>query len=116
MRAGIRALSNVDGALICLGDMPWIRPQHLDALIAALDPVEGREICVPLHAGKRGNPVLFSSRFFSAMTGLSGDVGARQLIADNPDLVCELEVADTGVLMDVDTQEALAARAPAAAD
>lgn len=108
LRCGLRALPpDVEGALICLGDMPRVTPDQLDRLIAAFNPVEGRAICVPTVQGKRGNPVLFARRFFEAMETVSGDVGARHLIGEAPDLVCEVEMADRGVLLDIDTPAAL---------
>jgi len=108
LRAGLRALpEGIDGALICLGDMPRVSSQQLDRLIAAFNPVEGRAICVPTVRGKRGNPVLFARRFFEEMEAVSGDVGARHLIGELPELVCEVEMADDGVLLDVDTPRAL---------
>ena len=108
LRCGLRALPpDIEGALICLGDMPRVTPDQLDRLIAAFNPVEGRAICVPTVQGKRGNPVLFARRFFEAMETVSGDVGARHLIGEAPDLVCEVEMADRGVLLDIDTPAAL---------
>lgn len=102
-----------DGVLICLGDMPRVRAAHLDRLIDAFNPVEGRSICVPTYQGKRGNPVLFARRFFSEMASVSGDVGARHLIGEHGDQVTEVEMGDSGVLLDVDSPEALAALAAA---
>ena len=102
-----------DGALICLGDMPRVRAAHLDKLIDAFNPVEGRSICVPTYRGKRGNPVLFGRRFFAEMASVSGDVGARHLIGEHGDQVAEIEMGDSGVLLDVDSPEALAALAAA---
>lgn len=98
-----------DGALICLGDMPRVRSAHLDRLIDAFNPLEGRAICVPTFQGKRGNPVLFARRFFAEMASVSGDVGARHLIGEHGDQVAEIEMGDPGVLLDVDSPEALAA-------
>jgi molybdenum cofactor cytidylyltransferase len=109
LKAGLRALGDeVDGALICLADMPRLGAATLDRLIAAFNPVEGRAICVPTWNGKRGNPVLWSRRFFPAMAELAGDVGARHLIGEHADLVCEVAMADDAVLLDIDTPEALA--------
>ncbi len=106
---GLAALpSDVEAALVCLGDMPRIEHAHLDRLIAAFDPVEGRSICVPTHGGKRGNPVLFAERFFSEMQEVRGDVGARHLIGEYADEVCEVEMNHAGVLTDVDSPDALA--------
>lgn len=109
LKLGLRALpGDVDGVLICLADMPRVTTAQIDRIIAAFDPAEGRAICVPTFKGKRGNPVLFARRFFEEMQGVSGDVGARHLIGSAPELVCEVEMADGGVLLDIDTPEALA--------
>lgn len=110
LRAGLDALpSDVDGVLFVLGDMPSVSAQHLDRLIAAFNPAEGRAICVPTHRAKRGNPVLWAARFFPEMKALQGDAGARVLLGQHADQICEVEMADDGVLLDVDTPEALAA-------
>jgi len=49
----------------------------IDKLIAAFDPAEGRAVCVATRHGKRGNPVLWSRRFFPDILALTGDVGAK---------------------------------------
>ncbi|MBE9558768.1 MAG: molybdopterin-binding/glycosyltransferase family 2 protein [Proteobacteria bacterium] len=109
LKHGLRALPRgIDGAIICLGDMPRVTAAQIDRLVAAFNPVEGRAICVPTFNGKRGNPVLFARRFFEEMESVSGDVGARHLIGEAPELVCEVEMEDRGVLLDIDTPEALA--------
>jgi len=107
--AGLANLADdIDGALVCLGDMPRVTADHLDRLIAAFDPAAGRAIGVPTFQGKRGNPVLWARRFFPRIRGLTGDVGARALIGEHADLVYEVPVEDDGVLFDVDTPERLA--------
>lgn len=109
LRAGIAAMdSEADGVLVCLGDMPGVSSKHIDKLIAAFDPDEGRSICVPTHKGKRGNPVLWGRQLFEKLDHVTGDVGAKHLISKNLDFVYEVEMSgDTGVLDDVDTLEAL---------
>lgn len=109
MKSGLAAVGEeVDGVVICLGDMPMVNTAILDKMIAAFDPVEGRAIVVPTRRGKRGNPVLFARRFFEEMARVSGDVGARHLIGNHEDLMVEIEVDDEAVLTDIDTPEALA--------
>jgi molybdenum cofactor cytidylyltransferase len=109
LKTGIAALpDDVDGAIVCLGDMPKITAGVIDRMIAAFDPLEGRAIVVPTRRGKRGNPVLFASRYFEEMSTVSGDVGARHLIGNHEDVSVELEIEDEAVLIDVDTPEALA--------
>ncbi len=108
LKRGIAALpSDLDGVIVCLGDMPLISGRHLDRLIAAFNPLEGRAIVVPTRRGKRGNPVLWSSRFFPEMAALAGDVGAKHLIGEHAELVAEVEMDDDAVLVDIDTPEAL---------
>lgn len=114
VRAGIAALPrSVDGALICLGDMPFLTQDVINKLIAAFDPDEGRAICIPTVDGKRGNPVLIARRFFPEIATLEGDQGARRLIASNDESVCEVAVdalpTASGILTDIDTPEVLEA-------
>jgi len=110
VRTGIGALSsNIDAAIVQLGDMPGVGAPLLDRLMAAFSPVEGRAICVPTVGGKRGNPVLWARRFFPEMAKLAGDAGAKHLIGEHADLVCEVEMAGEAAVTDIDTPEALAA-------
>ena len=108
LKRGIAALPpDLDGVIICLGDMPLISGRHLDRLIAAFNPLEGRAIIVPTRRGKRGNPVLWSKRFFPEMAEIAGDVGAKHLIGEHAELVAEIEMDDDAVLVDIDTPDAL---------
>ncbi|MCX7361058.1 MAG: NTP transferase domain-containing protein, partial [Alphaproteobacteria bacterium] len=110
VRAGIAALgSDIDAAIVQLGDMPGVSAPLLDRLMAAFSPVEGRSICVPTVGGKRGNPVLWARRFFPDMGKLAGDSGAKHLIGEHADLVCEVEMTGEAAITDIDTPEALAA-------
>ena len=120
LHCGVEALDSerapgIDGAVVCLGDMPRTSADLIDRLIADFNPLEGRAIGVPTYRGKRGNPVLWAARFFGEMRNLSGDVGARHLIGDHADAVYEVESPDHSVTIDVDTPEALDALGHAAA-
>lgn len=109
LRAGIESLpSEVDGAIVLLADMPGIDAATIDRLIAAFKPDEGVLVVVPTFKGKRGNPVVWSARFFPALAAVHGDTGGRHLIGENPDAVAEVEIGEA-VAVDVDTPEALAA-------
>lgn len=117
LRAGLTLLDpNIDGAVVCLGDMPSVSADHIDRLIAAFDPTAGHAIIVPTFKGKRGNPVLWHRRFFARMSDVSGDVGARHLIGDNEDSLLEIAMDDDAVLADLDTPAALAAHKAARKD
>ena len=107
---GVAALpSGIEGAIVCLADMPGVRAEHLERLRDAFDPGAGAAICVATRRGKRGNPVLFASRFFPEMCDVEGDVGARHLIGAYAELVREVEMPDDAVLLDIDSPSALRA-------
>jgi len=109
LKQGLAALpAGTEGAVVCLGDMPKVAASEIDRLIAAFNALEGRAICVPTRRGKRGNPVLLASRLFPELSSVSGDVGARDVIAAHPELVVEVEMDGDGVVTDIDTPQALA--------
>jgi molybdenum cofactor cytidylyltransferase len=109
LKAGIAALpKDVDGALICLADMPQVDHALIDRLADHFDPDKGALIVVPTIDGKRGNPVLWSRRFFPDLMSLEGDVGARHLISRFGEAVHEVRVQGPAALTDIDTPEALA--------
>ncbi|MBT3551963.1 MAG: NTP transferase domain-containing protein [Rhodospirillaceae bacterium] len=109
LRTGVAALADdLDGVVICLGDMPLVSTDDINKLIRAFDPVEGRAICVPVSGRKRGNPVLWAKSFLAEMAAISGDVGARHLLEQHAEQIFEVPVSGEGVLMDIDTPERLA--------
>ena len=110
VKAGVTAVAdNSDGAVICLGDMPLISSNLIDRLIEAFAPDRGHLIAVPVSDNKRGNPVLWSRRFFNELMTLNGDIGARHLIARHSEAVAEVPVEDFGAFLDIDTPQTLEA-------
>jgi molybdenum cofactor cytidylyltransferase len=111
LSVGLTAMPrDVVGALVLLGDMPWMEPRLLDALIEAFLARKGALTAIPLTEGRRGNPVLLGRSLFEAAMRLKGDEGARKLIgALNEAELVEVETSYMGVTFDVDTPEDLAA-------
>ena len=108
LQAGIRAVpADRDGALVLLGDMPHIAPQLIKRLVSNFDPANGRAICVATADGVRGHPVLWDRRFFAEMESLTGDAGAKNLMAFHADQVWEVHSDSDAPLADIDTPEAL---------
>ena len=109
LHRGLGALpEESDGVVVCLGDMPRVGPQVIDRLIAAFSPLEGRAICLPTWQGKRGNPVLLGRQFLAEVQTIAGDIGAKALIGEYPELVAEVPMPDDAVLTDIDTPDGLA--------
>lgn len=91
---------DVDGAFVFLGDMPRIPPTTPQALAQAFG--DGRDLVAPRHQGRRGHPVLFGKAWFPALRALSGDTGGQALFTTAGDRLAHVEIAEDGVLFDVD--------------
>jgi len=110
LKAGITCVpQEADAAIICLADMPQVDAALIDRLIAAFDPERGALVVVPSIDGRRGNPVVWSRRFFHDLMSIQGDVGARHLISNYAEAVVEVPVSGDAALTDVDTPESLSA-------
>lgn len=109
--AGVSARADAPGWLVLPGDMPLVKPS---TLLTVADAVAQHPVVYAQHQGRRGHPVGFAGELLSELLHLSGDEGARRLVARYP--AWGAEVQDPGVLLDVDTVadlEAARERAPA---
>lgn len=106
---GVSQLTDTDGLLVFLGDMPHVTTDIINKLIDAFKNNPDKSIFVPVKGERRGNPVLFAKVFFDTLLTLEGDVGAKNLVQQYPDEVFEVMVEDDGVLVDYDTEDELAA-------
>jgi molybdenum cofactor cytidylyltransferase len=110
LKTGVAAVpAQADGVIVCLGDMPQVDAALIDRLVGALDPGKGALIALPTIDGQRGNPVVWSRRFFADLMAVEGDVGARYLIGRYAEAVVEVPLTGNAALTDIDTPEALEA-------
>lgn len=96
--SGVTACANARAWLVLPADMPMVQPATLRAVESQL---QHHPVVYAQHLGQRGHPVGFGSELYSELAGLSGDEGARRLLARYP--TYGVEVADPGVLLDLDT-------------
>lgn len=105
LKAGLTVLGRcAQAALFILADQPLLKPRSVNLIIEEYR-LGGRGIVAPFYHGKRGNPVLFDKEFFSLITALSGDTGARNLIVSHHNQMARVDVDDPGVVFDIDTWE-----------
>ena len=100
---GVEAAVGEQGYLFALGDMPQIAGTTMLKVAEALQSREA--IAVPVSDGRRGHPVAIGSAYRSALLALTGDRGARSILAKNAANVVEVPVEDEGIFVDVDTRE-----------
>jgi molybdenum cofactor cytidylyltransferase len=86
--------------------MPYVTAREIDGLIEA-HRAAPHAICAPVHAGRRGNPVLWPRHYFPALRELSGDEGARSLLNRFAGNVRMVEFDSPAVLRDCDTPDTL---------
>ena len=101
---GIRSLAagRHSGVLVCVGDLPNLNSSVVAKLVNAFQAERGQRIVAPVFKGKRGHPVLFPIGYSEKLKQLRGDVGARDLLRQDAQLVVELETEDDGVTRDWD--------------
>jgi molybdenum cofactor cytidylyltransferase len=95
-----------DAVMISLADQPLITSRTLNVLMDAYRASDKR-VCIPIHQGVRGHPVIMDRRFDSEIMRLTGDRGARDLISERPELVLEVEIDSDEVVLDLDRTEDL---------
>ena len=104
LASAIALAQDWEGALIALGDMPFVTPSCYLALQQAL--LE-HNIAIPVHSGRQGNPVAFRKKFFIEIERLKGDQGAKSLLEKYQEDVYQLEIVDEGVFRDIDNPKML---------
>lgn len=105
LQSGLRSLDqSLHAALVLLGDMPGVTTALIDELVA-----RGRETrasaVTSVWRGRRSPPVVLHKSIWPAALALDGDIGMREVLAGERDVV-EVEVTPAlGALEDVDTPE-----------
>ncbi len=105
LRAGLAAVdATADGALILLGDQPFVSAALLDQLIDRFGAC-GKPVVRPALDGRPANPVLVGAALFPELMRERGDVGGRRVVERRPEDVCLVPVDDPRQLVDVDSPE-----------
>jgi molybdenum cofactor cytidylyltransferase len=107
LQAAIRTLpKETDGLILLLVDHPLITAQLVTDLIERF--YESRALIVlPTHAGRRGHPVIFSSKLFDELLATPLDAGARAVVHAHTKEVLEVLTEEEGVILNLNDPEAL---------
>ena len=105
VRGGLRALpAAAETILVSPGDLPLLDPKLIREMLAAFRAT-GRGILVPVHAGRRGHPLVFSARFREEILTSFDGAGLRGLLQAHAGEVFEWLSVDAAVLEDIDTPD-----------
>ncbi len=97
---GVRASLDARGWLVLRADMPLVEPR---TVLRVAQELPRHAVVYPQYQGRRGHPVGFSSELVSELVRLTGDEGARRVVARYPGVGVDVE--DPGVLQDFDTED-----------
>ena len=96
---GVKEAGGADAVVVALADMPWIAADSIARVAAAL--ALGHPLVVPRYRQQRGHPVGFGSAHRAALLALTGDSGAKSILAGAAGIHW-IDVDDPGVVRDVD--------------
>lgn len=89
--------------MVLMGDQPLLSDQVINILLRRFRGSE-KDICIPVYNGKRGLPVCLTERFYDDILEIKGDIGAREIIRDNPKDVMTVEMEGANAFIDVDNE------------
>ena len=89
--------------MILMGDQPFVSYKVINHILKSFKAAD-KDICVPVYKGKRGLPVCFTDAFYDDMLNISGDMGAREIIRNNPLKIQTVEIEDPVCFMDIDEE------------
>jgi molybdenum cofactor cytidylyltransferase len=102
LACGVQATIGAKGWVVTLADMPWIEPGTIGRVAAAI--AQGAPVAAPFYRGMRGHPVGFGSTCAAALIALTGDEGAKTVVAQHREAMVRIDVDDPGVVRDVNTR------------
>ncbi|MFQ5485394.1 MAG: NTP transferase domain-containing protein [Desulfobacterales bacterium] len=89
--------------MFLLGDQPMLDVKTINLLLDRFWNSK-KGICVPICRGKRGNPTVFSNKFYDRLLQIKGDIGARNVIQEHASDIIRVKVDRPLSFMDIDTE------------
>lgn len=93
-----------DGVLLCLVDHPLITSALVNELVDSFYS-SGKLIVAPTFRGKRGHPVIFSSKLFTELLAAPEETGARSVVWKHADEVHEVPTMEEGIVLNLNDPE-----------
>jgi molybdenum cofactor cytidylyltransferase len=92
-----------EAVVVLLGDQPLVPGGAVARVVEAWRAGAG-PVVTATYGGRPGHPRLFDRRLLPDLLRLTGDTGARDLLATHPDRVHQVEVGDLGSDTDIDVE------------
>ena len=107
IRAGLTSIKNTFGSVMfLLADQPLVDSALINLMLKQYYRSD-KNLCVPTYMGKRGNPTIFSSEYFSHLKSVKGDSGGKDIIMAHPEDILMIETDSPACVYDIDTSNDL---------
>lgn len=103
IQLGLRTIENADAVMICLGDMPFIKAEDYQFLMASFINQDKYSIQVPIYKSQKGNPVIFGQKHFEEILNHTEMNGCSGVVQKNSKSVCRIQVSSDRFIQDIDT-------------
>ena len=91
IHVGLTSIKNTFwSVMFLLADQPLVDSGLINLMLKQFYKSD-KSICVPTYKGKRGNPTIFSSEYFSHLENVTGDSGGKDIIMAHPDDILTIE-------------------------
>jgi molybdenum cofactor cytidylyltransferase len=100
IRTGLNRAAGGDPILVLPADMPYVQPATVASLIQACR--QAGTVVVPRHGGKRGHPLAVPGWLLPRLLAAAAETTLSDVLKALPVAALEVEVADPGILRDVD--------------
>lgn len=108
LQAGLNLVKDdFEAVMVILGDHPYVDGNIINHLLDQFSK-SAKTLCVPTCKGLRGHPVILSRQFYPQIMSLTGDIGARKIIGNNPDQLLKVELDSDRPFFDIDSEQDLA--------
>jgi molybdenum cofactor cytidylyltransferase len=97
------ATDNWRAVVVLLGDQPLVAGRAVARVVEAWRAGAG-PVVTATYGGRPGHPKLFDRRLLPELLRLTGDTGARDLVAAHPEWVHRVEVGDLASDADIDVE------------
>jgi molybdenum cofactor cytidylyltransferase len=94
----------IDGVVVHLVDHPYIDASLVDTMIRRFYDSQP-SIVVPRFGERRGHPVIFSASLFRELLEAPLEEGAKAVVKAHRDATLEVETAEAGITIDIDTPD-----------
>lgn len=103
---GVSSMEALDAVLLLAADQPLLTRESLKRLIDGFT-LSGKGMACLQDKTHFGNPAIFSNSYFGMLKRLTGDCGAKRILAMNADDLLIVDCIGDDELSDADTREQL---------